>query len=145
MQINQIKSNQIKSNEGYNISILYPHEEASFVSAEREGETSTRLTIFPSYTPFLRSLLPPHFLHFHSLPFPIFCCPSCLFYQWPIEKWQQPYWLAMPGAQLVCFLYNTTLPSKHLMFLGLQHLNIYHLKRHHNSVNLNFFNNVAKS
>ena len=57
---------------GHNISILYHHEEASFVSAEREGETSTRLTIFPSYTPFLRSLLPPYFLHFHSLPFPTF-------------------------------------------------------------------------
>jgi hypothetical protein len=82
------------------------------------------------------------FTHFHSLHF---CWPSCLFYQRPTAQWQQPYWLAMPAAQLVCFLYSTTIPSKHLMFLGLHHLNTYHLKRHHNSVNLNFFKNVAKN
>ena len=105
---------------------------------EREGETSTRLTIFPSYTPFLRSLLPPYFLNFHLLPFPTFLL-SILFYQWPTAQWQQPYWLAMPAAQLVCFLYNITIPSKQLMRFGLYNLNIYHLKRHHNSVNLNLF------
>jgi hypothetical protein len=51
----------------------------------------------------------------------------------------------MPAAQLVCFLYNTTIPSKFLMLLGLHHLNIYHLKRHHNSVNLNFLTMLQKT
>jgi len=49
---------------GHNISILYPNEEASFVPSE----ASTIFTIFPSYTPFLRNLLPPHILNFYSLP-----------------------------------------------------------------------------
>jgi len=82
------------------------------------------------------------FTHFHSLYFAVH--PVC-FTNGPLHNDSNPYWLAMPGAQLVYFLYNTTITSKHLMFLGLQHLNIYHMKRHHNSVNLNFFNNVAKN
>jgi hypothetical protein len=81
------------------------------------------------------------FTHSTSL---YFCCPSCLFNQWPSAQWQQPDWLAMPAARLVCFLYNTTISTKHLKLLGLHHLNIYHLKRHRNSVTWNFLKNIAK-
>jgi hypothetical protein len=35
---------------------------------------------------------------------------SCLFYLWPPAQCQQPCWLAMPAAKLVCFLYNTAVP-----------------------------------
>jgi hypothetical protein len=95
---------------------------------------------------FLRSLFPPYFLHCHSLPFSIFLL-SVLSVLPTAHHTMTATLLACYAScpNSICFLYNTTIPYKHLMFLGLYHLNIYHLKRHHNSVNLNFFTMLQKN
>lgn len=114
---------------------MYPHEEDSFSSAEREGETPTRLNIFPSYSPLLEASFPLTFFVFTHIPSLYSCCPSCLFNQLTTTQWEQPYRFPMPAARRVCFLYKTTIPSKHRMYPGLHQSNIYQLKRHLTSVN----------